>query len=191
MKKYSVLTLLFSAVSFLPVTASAEIILLDDGRAISVNSLNSPYPAPNPQAASLAFAPPQARDTVLSPTGIYFFSGAPTLVGGFAPYIAYPPVIYRSGIHPTANPSNRDNVSYSLTRAHAFSQDLYDKDTDNRAAPRWSGNWPYASGMSYYPYAPVNATGGFNQPMRPSNRDNTTYSLDRAHRFSRDDYKKP
>ena len=40
-------------------------------------------------------------------------------------------------------------------------------------------------------YPPVNNRPGFNQPSHPSNRDNTTYNLERAHRFSMDAYRKP
>lgn len=173
---------------FFSVAAQAEIVLLDDGRAFSVDSS---YQHAHPRLSSLVFVSPQARDFTLWPSVSYFVPGAPLLLGVAPPQIAYPPAIYRGGIHPTASPSNRDNVSYSLARAHAFSQDAYSKDSYLRASSPDYSVRPYAASGFYYPYAPVNATGGFNQPARPSNRDNTSYNLDRAHRFSMDAYKKP
>ncbi len=173
---------------FFSVAAQAEIVLLDDGRAFSVGSS---YQHAHPRLSSLVFVSSHARDFALWPSVSYFVPGAPLLLGGALPQITYPPAIYRSGIHPTASPSNRDNVSYSLARAHAFSQDGYDKDSYLRASSPGYNTWLNAANGFYYPYAPVNAAGGFNQPVRPSNRDNTSYNLDRAHRFSMDAYKKP
>ena len=161
--------------------AQAEIVLLDNGQAISADSA---YVHAHPQLRSLVFTTPQARDMAILPAAPYFIGSAPLLMRAPGPLIAYPPVIYQQGINAPVRPSNRDNVSYSLARAHAFSQKYYD---DERAMLY---AWPYYNSISPY-YPPVNASGGFNQPMRPSNRDNATYHLARAHRFSMDLYKAP
>lgn len=172
-----------------PSLVQAEIVLPDMD---AEPSMDSSYMHPHPRLNSLVFVSAQARDYALWPSVSYFVAGAPLLMNAIPPQTAYPPVIYRGGIHPTANPSNRDNITYSLARAHAFSQDFYNKDNYRRPFSSWEGSaFPYVSGISYYPYAPVNSAGGFNQPVRPSNRDNTSYNLDRAHRYSMDAYKKP
>ena len=174
--------MLLSGVACFP--ARAEIILLEGGHAISAEPA---YVYAHPALRSLVFSSPQARDVAILPPVPYFVSAPPLLLRAQVPYAAYPPVVYSSGINQPVRPSNRDAASYSLYRAHAFSQKAYEADNDETAALY---AWPYTySLMPYYP--PVNASGGFNQPARPSNRDNASYNLERAHRFSADAYKRP
>jgi hypothetical protein len=166
--------------------ATAEIILLDGGKAVSVEPA---YVHSHPALRSLVFSSPQARELAILPPAPYFLSAPPLLLRAPSPFVAYPPVTYQSGINATARPSNRDLTSYNIGRAHAFSQEYYYSGTySNPGTAPLLYAWPYST-MPYYP--PVNASGGFNQPARPSNRDNTSYNLERAHRFSVDAYKKP
>lgn len=165
----------------------AEIILLDSGKAVSVESA---YVYTHPALRSLVFSSPQSRDMAILPPAPYFLSSPPLLMRAPAPYLdylAYPPAVYQSGINSPVRPSNRDVTSFNISRAHAFSQKQYysNNETDT---PTVLYSWSYGA-LPYYP--PTNASGGFNQPARPSNRDNATYNLERAHRFSRDAYKKP
>lgn len=164
----------------------AEIILLEGNQAVSVDSS---YAYAHPRMRSVVFSSPQYRDMAILPPTPYFMATPPLLMRAPGPLIAYPPVVYQAGINYPLRPSNRDVTTYNLARAHAFSQGAYSSGA--------YANYPvspflYASPYSTMPYyAPVIQSGGFNQPARPSNRDNTTYNLERAHRFSMDAYKKP
>ncbi len=164
----------------------AEIILLDGNQAVSVDTA---YAYAHPRMRSVVFASPQYRDMAILPAAPYFMGTPPLLMRAPGPLIAYPPVVYQAGINYPLRPSNRDISTYNLARAHAFSQGGYSSGA--------YANYPvspflYASPYGAMPYyAPVIQSGGFNQPARPSNRDNTTYSLERAHRFSMDAYRRP
>jgi hypothetical protein len=165
--------------------ATAEIVFLEGGKAVSVGSA---YVYAHPSLSSVVFSSPQARQMAILPPAPYFVNYPPLLLSAPSLYANYPPVIYQPGINATASPSNRDAATYNIGRAHAFSQEYYYPDTfAGRGRSPTLYAWPY-SVMPYYP--PVNAAGGFNQPARPSNRDNTSYNLERAHRFSMDAYKK-
>lgn len=164
----------------------AEIILLDGDKAVSVDSS---YVYAHPRMRSVVFASPQYRDMAILPPMPYFMGTPPLLMRAPVPFIAYPPAVYQSGINYPVRPSNRDITTYNLARAHAFSQEAYYAGSySHYAASPFLYASPYST-MPYYP--PINRSGGFNQPARPSNRDNTTYNLERAHRFSMDLYKKP
>ena len=164
-------------------TATAEIVFLEGGKAVSVESS---YIYAHPSMRSVVFVSPQAREMAIFPPAPYFLAVPPMLMRAPSPFVAYPPVVYQSGINLPIRPSNRDVATYNVGRAHAFSQELY---YSNAGSSATIYAWPYSYGvMPYYP--PAGGIGGFNQPVRPSNRDNTTYNLERAHRFSMDAYKK-
>ena len=172
----------------LATVARAEIVLLSSGKAVSTDSA---YIYAHPMMRSVVFSSMEAREVAILPPPPYFVSPPPLLMRAPAPFIAYPPAVYQPGINAPVRPSNRDNATYSLARAHAFSQEFYYADTyaNYGTVPVLYAS-PYGYGvMPYYP--PVNARTGLNQPARPSNRDNATYNLERAHRFSMDAYKKP
>ena len=170
--------------STLPV--SAEIILLDGDKAVSVEPS---YAYAHPRLRSVVFSSPQYREMAILPPDPYFMGTPPLLMRAPMPFIPYPPAVYPSGINYPARPSNRDVTTYNLARAHAFSQEYYHPGAySGYAASPFLYASPYST-MPYYP--PVNRAVGFNQPARPSNRDNTTYNLERAHRFSMDAYRKP
>lgn len=160
--------------------ATAEIVFLENGQAVSIDSA---YIHVHPSMRSVVFASQQARAMAILPPVPYFINSPPLLLRAPAPYASYPPVVYQSGINAPVRPSNRDVATYNIERAHSFSQGLYYPEN----APRLFA-LPYGV-MPYYP--PVSGSGGFNQPIRPSNRDNASYSIERAHRFSMDTYKKP
>jgi hypothetical protein len=117
-------------------------------------------------------------------------------------------------INTPSHPSNQEVVNHNLQRAHTFSQDLFDRNSyanrDNREQgtttpfPYWYGYYG-AFGLtypgSYYPgyyypgytaYPPPRSNSSeFNQSSQPSNRDITTYNINRAHQFSSDNYRTP
>ena len=166
-------------------SARAEIILLEGGQAISVDSS---FVYAHPRMRSVVFSSPQYREMAILPPVPYFMGTPPLLMRAPGPLIAYSPALYQPGINYPVRPSNRDVTTYNLARAHAFSQDYYRAGNyTNYAYSPFLYASPYYGTMPYYP--PVNRSGGFNQPARPSNRDNTTYNLERAHRFSMDAYK--
>lgn len=166
-------------------SATAEIVLLDGGKAVSVAA---EYVYAHPAMRSVVFSSPQVRDMAILPPAPYFLTPAPLLLRVPSPFVAYPPVANPSGFNTPSRPSNRDVTTYNIGRAHAFGQGYYSSgsDSDPGSAPVLYA-LPYGA-LPYYP--PVIGTGGFNQPVRPSNRDNTTYNLERARRFSADAYKK-
>lgn len=174
------------------VPAGAEIILLANGTATSADT---EFMYTHPRMRSVVFATAYARDQAILPPSPYFVTPAPLLMRPGGPYIAYPPVAYRPGVNVPAHPSNRDNATYALTRAHAFGQELYTTGTYANLGTTptlYASPYGYGYGYGLMPaYPPVNNRPGFNQPAHPSNRDNTTYNLERAHRFSMDAYRKP
>lgn len=176
------LACLISLLGVSPV-AVAEIVFLASG---GVASVDAAYNYPHPSMRSLVFESQQARDMAVLPSAPYFLSAPPLLLRAPVPYVAYPPVIYQSGLNAAPHPSNRDIATYNLGRAHLYSQGLYSPANGESDKARVLYAWPY-SVNPYYP--PVSGSGGVNQPIRPSNRDNTTYNLERAHRFSMDTYK--
>lgn len=136
----------------------------------------------------LVFSSPETRgQAILLPAPV--FVAPPPLIwrapGSMPPYPPATPLAFnRSG-----TPSNRDLVSYSLARAHAMGQGVY------RHNDGWSlyygptTSWlasPLYGGWALSPY-PTPAPG----TSHPSNRDNASYLLERAHRFSQDAYRKP
>ena len=189
-KGFSPILMAVCAACFAACPAEAEIILMEGGAAISADAA---YVYAHPMMRSVVFASPQAREAAIIPVAPYYIAPPPLLMRAPVPYIGYPPVIYQPGINNPVRPSNRDNATYNLARAHAFGQELYYAGTyaNSGSAPMlYAAPYNYGYGvMPYYP--PVNPRPGFNQPARPSNRDNTTYNLERAHRFSMDAYRKP
>lgn len=128
---------------------------------------------------------------ILPPSPV-FIAQPPLLWRAPSAMPAYPPPVMGGGFNVPIRPSNRDVTTYNLQRAHGFSQELYYKDTYLRFGATNTSPYMY----NYYgslglAYPPAVVGGGFNQPVRPSNRDVTTYHLERAHRFSMDAYKKP
>ena len=80
-----------------------------------------------------------------------------------------------------------DGTTYHLQRAHGFGQELFYRGAGlnlHIGSPSYPFSyWNYNLMPAYPPAAPGST--------RPSNRDNTTYNLERAHRFSMDAYKRP
>lgn len=148
------------------------------------------YTYEHPALRSLVFISPETRQLAILPPAPFFVSPPPLLLRAPTAMPAYPPVIALPGINTPARPSNRDNSNYNLQRAHSFSQKLYRENAPfHFGATAWSTygyGWP-AFGPAYAPALVPD----FNQPARPSNRDNTTYNLERAHRFSMDGYRRP
>lgn len=172
---------LVGLVSLLTPPASAEIVVAPNALAGAF------YAYEHPALRSLVFVSPEARQMAILPPAPVFITSPPLLMRAPTAMPTYPPVIMQPGINVPAHPGNRDNVNYILQRAHGFSQNLYRED-----ASFYSGAPAYGYGWLTYgsAYPPV-ATPGFNQPARPSNRDNATYLMDRAHRFSMDGYRQP
>ncbi len=158
--------------------AEAEIVFFAGGR---VATVDAEYAYIHPAFRSVVFNSPEARQMAILPPAPIFLAPPPLIWRAPSPFPAYPPAM-AGGFNRTQRPSNRDVTTYHLQRAHSFSQELYYRDGFLNF-----GNltlYPWLTGtMPAYPPA---AAGG-----RPSNRDNTTYNLERAHRFSMDAYKKP
>jgi len=177
------------------VPAWAEIIVVDTSRAPQTEVQ---YGFQHPAMQSLFFVSPQSRRIAMLPANEHHVEMADPLwrAPGLLP--AYAPPRQEQGIGVSLLPTNRDNATYTLDRAHAFSANLHDRD---RETALFVGGQPmilhagglltpyagaYRYGVAYPPPQPA----GFNQPARPSNRDNATYTLERAHRFSQDAYRK-
>lgn len=167
---------------------------------------------PHPELGSIVFSSPEVQQTAIQPAEPVFVhpptSKSEVLISTQpAPnyWWGAPPTYY--GRNDEVNnaspyPSNRDVVTYNTQQAHNFSQDLYRHNRD-------SSYWYYhgAFGLTYpanyppyyfYPGYPVPYyppprpnNNEFNQSSQPSNRDITTYHLNRAHQFSADRYKAP
>lgn len=145
------------------------------------------YTYEHPALRSLVFVSPETRQMAILPPAPYFLASPPLLMRAPTAMPPYPPVPMLPGVNLPARPSNSDNTNYNLQRAHAFSQNLHREN----ASVYFGAPAAYYGWSAYGPvYTPTQAP-GFNQPARPSNRDNTTYNLERAHRFSADGYRKP
>lgn len=157
--------------------AQAEIVVQEDAAVLYAH----------PQLRSLVFENEQARQMVVFPATPIFIAPPPLLMRAPGSMPAYPPAMPYGGINQPARPGNQNNSIYLLQRAHGFSQDLYRRDV-----PVYFWNAPLGYQWLSYgtPYPPAMAP-GFNQPARPSNRDNNLYLLNRAHDFSMDRYRKP
>lgn len=172
------------------VPAGAEILFLEGGR---VASAEPDYAYRHPSMRSVVFVSLETRQMAILPPAPVFVQPPPLLWRVPTPFIVPPPSSAAIGVNASTRPSNRDVASYSLQRAHVFSQNLYDKDTylSLGASSPLSPYWYSYYGAFGPVYPPAAGSGGFNQPARPSNRDITTYHLDRAHRFGMGAYKKP
>lgn len=181
--------------AFVAAPVQAEIVFLEGGQ---VASAEPAYAYQHPSLRSVVFVSPEARQLAILPPAPVFVQPPPLLWRApSSVFPIYPPASVPVGINASNRPSNRDVATYHLQRAHTFSQDLYNKNTyinlgsNLTIYPYGYGNY-YGYGATYsYPYPPVVGTGGFNQPIRPSNRDNAAYNLERAHNFSMDRYRKP
>lgn len=178
----SAMALAAGAMSAAP--ASAEILLMENGGAASVEP---GYAFAHPSLRSVVFVSPEARQMAILPPVPVFVQPPPLLWRAPSPFPAYPPSSAASGPNASSRPSNRDVTTYHLQRAHGYSQELFYRDTYLNLTLGGATNplsyWNGSVMPAYPPAAP-----GSN---RPSNRDNATYNLERAHRYSMDAYKKP
>lgn len=166
----------------LTTAASAEIVLMGDG---GVASVEQGYAYAHPALRSVVFISPESRQMAILPPAPVFIQPPPLLWRAPSPFPVYPPASVATAPNMSTRPSNRDVTTYHLQRAHGFGQELFYRDTylSLGIGPLTSSYW---SGGVMPAYPP--AAAGSN---RPSNRDNTTYNLERAHRYSMDAYKKP
>lgn len=158
-------------------TIRAEVLIVDQ-------SVTPDYYA-HPSIRSLMFVSPEARAQAILPPPPVFVAPAPLIWRPPGALPIYPPAP-PPGFNRSGAPGNRDLAAYNLARAHAFSQNLYRHDGNARIwyGPTRSDDWRWLGDpLLYPPLAP-----GLNHP---GNRDNTSYLLDRAHRFSQDAYRKP
>lgn len=139
----------------------------------------------HPVLRSLVFVSPEARARAILPPAPVYVAPAPLIWRAPGTVPMYPPAA-PPGFNRPGAPSNRDVAAYNLARAHAFSQNLYRQDGN---ASLWYGptrqdDWFWLGAPTLYPpLAP-----GLNHP---SNRDNASYLIERAHRFSQDAYRRP
>lgn len=153
--------------------------LLIDGRPVTADYYGHPV------LRSLAFISPEMRAKAILPPAPVFVAPPPLIWRAPGVMPMYPPAT-PPGFNRPGSPANRDVAAYNLARAHAFSQNLYRQDGN---ASLWYGatrqtDWLWLGTPALYPpLAP-----GLNHP---SNRDNASHLLERAHRFSRDAYRKP
>lgn len=167
--------------------ATAEILFVEGGGVASVDTV---YAYAHPALRSVVFVSPETRQMAILPPPPVFVQPPPLIWRASSAFPAYPPANPVVAPNAPARPSNRDVTTYNLQRAHGFSQELFYRGTYLNVGATAPLYFPwYGSAMPAYP--PTVGNGGFNQPARPSNRDNTTYNLERAHRFSMDAYKKP
>lgn len=175
-----------AALAVVSLGAQAEILFVEGGKVVSADAA---YAYQHPSLRSVVFVSPETRQMAILPPIQLFVAPPPLLWRAPTAMPMYPPPMPHSGgINASSRPSNRDLNAYNLQRAHGFGQELFYRDTflslgNSSPALYWYGG----VGPIYPPAQPS----GFNQPARPSNRDNTTYNLERAHRFSMDLYKKP
>lgn len=162
--------------------ASAEILFMEGGKVVSVEP---GYSFAHPSLRSVVFITPEARQMAILPPAPVFIQPPPLLWRVPSPFPAYPPASVAGAPNTSSRPSNRDVATYNLQRAHGFSQELFYRDTYlNLGAPAYPlSYWTGGLMPAYPPVAPGSS--------RPSNRDNNTYNLERAHRYSMDAYKKP
>lgn len=188
-RKYPVIAAALAAgIAAASLPARAEILFLDGGKVVSADA---GYAYQHPSLRSVVFVTPEARQMAILPPAPVFIAPPPLLWRAPTAMPVYPPPMpYVGGINYSSRPSNRDLNTYNMQRAHAFSQELFYRDTylslgHSNPALIW---YSYGGlGPAYPPPQPA----GFNQPARPSNRDNAAYHMERAHRFSMDLYKKP
>ena len=160
--------------------AAAEILVMADGGAAS----ESGYAFAHPNLRSVVFISSEARQMAILPPMPVFVPPPPLLWRAPSPFPIYPPARLVLAPNSSARPSNRDISTYHLQRAHGFGQELFYRDSLLSLGIGTPNPYLYWSAMpAYAPVAPGSS--------RPSNRDNTTYNLERAHRFSMDAYKKP
>ena len=163
-------------------TAAAEILFMEGG---GVASVEPSYAYAHPSLRSLVFITPEARQAAILPPAPVFIQPPPLLWRAPSPFPAYPPAGTVGLPNTSSRPSNRDVATYNLQRAHGYSQELFYRDTYlNPGVPAYP--LYYWSGGLMPPYPPV-VPGS----SHPSNRDNNSYNLERAHRYSMDAYKKP
>ncbi len=169
---------LMMAVVFGSTRVVAEVLIMDSADDMGYHG--------HPVLRSLVFISPETRAQAILPPAAVFVAPAPLIWRAPGTISVYPPPS-PLGFNSPGSPSNRDVVSYNLARAHAFSQNLYRRDGEagNRLwfGPFRGNAWSVLGDpLLYPPLAP-----GLNHP---SNRDNSSYLLERAHRFSQDDYRK-
>lgn len=156
--------------------AHAELIVVD--RDVAPQSVVYEHPA----LRSVVFLTAESRGQAILPPSPVFVAPPPLIYRAPGPLMPpYPPATW-SGFNRPGAPSNLDVVNYSLARAHAMSQNLYRRD----GVSIYFGPNPWLTPYPWSSYPPIPAG-----QSHPSNRDNTLYLLDRAHRFSQDAYRKP
>lgn len=138
----------------------------------------------------LVFASPEARGQAILPPAPIFIAPPPLIWRAPGTMPIYPPPTPPASNQRGA-PSNRDVASYNVARAHAMSQGIYRIENawapySNDTAMDWFNAPFYGWGWNTSPYPPVAPNSN-----HPSNRDNASYLIDRAHRFSQDAYRKP
>ena len=188
---------LFSGLLSFPTATQAEVLLLSS----ATPETTQPGLYQHPLFPSLVFINPQTRGQAILPPAPVFVAPPPLLwraprtADSAAMAIPYPPTA-SPGFNRSGSPSNRDLASYNLARAHAMSQRLYRRDTAlnlhygtaSRPSPMiWYGADTWGWNAPYYLHYPPAAPG----QTHPSNRDNASYLIDRAHRYSQDAYRKP
>ncbi|MCX7898312.1 MAG: hypothetical protein N2441_10630 [Rhodocyclaceae bacterium] len=149
----------------------------------------------HPTVRSLVFVSPEMRAQAILPPSPVFVAPPPLIWRAPGTTPLSPPGAILLGVNRAWVPGNRDLAAWNIARAHAFSQDLYRRQ-DGAAATTlaggspavgwlWVGSAPTALWLAspYPPPAP--------QASHPSNRDNATYLIERAHRFSQDAYRRP
>ncbi|WP_126443834.1 hypothetical protein [Sulfuricystis multivorans] len=136
----------------------------------------------------LVFTSPEARGQAILPPAPVFVNPPPLIWRAPGTMPPYPPPT-PPGFNRPGNPSSLDIASYNLARAHAMSQNLYRREN---GLALYFGPTSSVSGIMYspawsvWPYPPL-APGS----SHPSNRDNASYLIERAHRFSQDAYRRP
>ncbi|MCX8087253.1 MAG: hypothetical protein N3C63_10200 [Rhodocyclaceae bacterium] len=134
----------------------------------------------------LVFSSPETRGQAILPPAPVFVAPPPLLWRAPGAMPPYPPATPR-GFNLSGAPSNRDLASYSLARAHAMGQGVYRRENGWSlyfGPTTWLGTPLYGWGAPAYPPVAPGAS-------HPSNRDNASYLIERAHRFSQDAYRKP
>jgi hypothetical protein len=170
----------------LALPAHAEVLVIDH--------TITPQPAhlyQHPLLPSLVFVNPESRGQAILPPAPVFIAPPPLIWRAPGTSPAYTSPALRAFNQP-GNPSNRDMASYNLARAHAMSQNLYRENAPvvlygGASSLIWyggAGAFPLLWNIPAYPPVPPGQS-------HPSNRDNASYLIDRAHRYSQDAYRKP
>lgn len=172
--------LILLAAMIAALSARAELIVTDRGVPPHEFAYEHPF------LRFLVFSSPETRGLAILPPAPTFVAPPPLIwraPGNMPPYPPATPL----GFNQSGAPSNRDLTSYSLARAHAMGQELYRRDN------AWSRYYGPTTGFG----APLYGWGVLAYPpvapgaRHPSNRDNASYLIERAHRFSQDAYRKP